>query len=151
MRIAECVGGSAYPVVGISLDGKVRNNVFVLHALSRVAHSQQVRHLDVFPAILILFTYATTAFTEACVANLAFRHQYLTTCCSNSLGHVGACFLRDALVALAVVVGANVKDGMIFAVVPLNQFVVFLDEREEAVSAFLQFLALIHLRQQPAT
>ena len=59
--------------------------------------------------------------------------------------------MADALVALAVVVGTHIEDGMIFAVIPTDELVVFLDKREEAVAAILVLAALLHLSQKPRT
>ena len=59
--------------------------------------------------------------------------------------------LRNALIALAVVVGAYVEDGMILAVVPFYQLVVLAYEREEATATGTRLLlvALLYLCQQP--
>ena len=59
--------------------------------------------------------------------------------------------LRNALIALAVVVGAYVEDGMILAVVPFYQLVVLAYEREEATATGTRLLlvALLNLCQQP--
>ena len=54
---------------------------------------------------------------------------------------------RDALIALAVVVGADVEDGVVFAVVPSNERVVGFLEGEEIVLGPL--LAMLQLGQQP--
>ena len=49
------------------------------------------------------------------------------------------------------VVGANVEDGMILAIVPFYQLVVLAYEREEATATgtCLLLVALLNLRQQP--
>ena len=60
------------------------------------------------------------------------------------MGVVGA---GDALIALTVVVGTHIKDGMVFAVVPADKFLVALGEREEIVVAALVLLALFDLSQ----
>ena len=49
------------------------------------------------------------------------------------------------------VVCTNIKDGMVFAVVPANHFIVLFREREEIVGTHTQLLALLHLRQKPRT
>ena len=68
-----------------------------------------------------------------------------------SLRHMLARSLRDALIALAVVIGAYVEDGVVFAIVPLYQLVVLAYEREEAAAsgARLLLVALFNLRKQP--
>ena len=49
------------------------------------------------------------------------------------------------------VVGTDVEDGMVLAVVPANKLVILLDEREESVLLLLVLLTALHLRQQPRT
>ena len=62
------------------------------------------------------------------------------------MGVVGA---GDALIALAVVVGTHIEDGVILAVVPTDELVVALGEREEIVATALVLFALLYLCQQP--
>ena len=57
--------------------------------------------------------------------------------------------LGDTLVALTVVIGTDIEDGVVLAVVPSDQFVVFLGKREEAVVTVLMLTTLLHLGQQP--
>ena len=56
----------------------------------------------------------------------------------------------DALIALAVVVGANIKERMVFPVIPFYQLIIFLHKREEVVATLWSRLALEHLGQEPA-
>ena len=49
------------------------------------------------------------------------------------------------------VVGADIEDGMILAVVPADEFIVLLDEREEARASVIKLLAFLHLSQEPRT
>ena len=58
-------------------------------------------------------------------------------------------FLGDALVALAVVIGTDIKEGVVFAVVPTDEHIFFLGEREEVVAALSHLSALLHLCQEP--
>ena len=50
------------------------------------------------------------------------------------------------------VVGADVENGVVLTVVPANQLIVLLGEREEVVAASVaQLTAFLHLSQQPGT
>ena len=95
--------------------------------------------------------HAPTALAETRIAYLPTAHEDLTARLSDSLCHMGGRFFGDALVTLAMVVGTNIEDGMVFTVVPSDEFVVFLDEREETVARLGHLSAFFHLRQQPTT
>ena len=150
MGVAERVGRCAYPLVGLCLDGEVRNGVLVLHALGCVAHGKEVRHLDVLPTILILLAHTAAALAETGIADVAFRHEHLATRGTNGHGHVGTRLLGYALVALAMVVGTHIEDGVVLAVVPAYELIVFLYEREEIVGTLFELAALLYLCEQPA-
>ena len=105
----------------------------------------------VFPAVLELLSHTTTAFREACITNLRVVHQYLSTGLTDSFFNVGVVGAGDALIALTVIVGTYIEDGMIFTVVPADKLVVALGELEEIVASTLMLLALLHLCQQPRT
>ena len=62
---------------------------------------------------------------------------------------MGRSFFGDALIALAVVVGADVEDGVVLAVVPAYESVVFLDKGEKVVARLSHLAALLHLCQEP--
>ena len=47
------------------------------------------------------------------------------------------------------VVSTNIEDGMILSVIPTNQFVVFLNEREEIISTVAVLLTFLDLCQKP--
>ena len=156
--VAESLRRSANPLFGISLDGEVGQlgGLDVLAAASvlarnEVSYTYKIRLLDVLPAILELLCRASAALREACVAYLVAFHKYLSAGFVYSLCNVGACSLCYALIALAVVVGTHVKDGMVLAVVPLDKLVVLSDEGEESVlsGTCLLLAALLYLRQQP--
>jgi hypothetical protein len=95
------------------------------------------------------FGRAAAALGETRVANLAIGGEDLSARLAYGLSHVAAGLLGDALVALAMVVGAYVEDGVVLAVVPSDKHVVLADEREEVVAALLRQPALLHLGQQP--
>ena len=75
--------------------------------------------------------------------------QYAPLGVVNSLFHMFVGGLGDALVTLAVVVGAYIKYGMVVAVVPSDELVVFFDELEESVTSRFLVPALFYLCQQP--
>ena len=57
--------------------------------------------------------------------------------------------LGDALITLTMIIGTHIEDGMILAIVPANQLIILLDEREEVIATLLMLLALLHLGQEP--
>ena len=102
-----------------------------------VVERQKVGLGRVFPAILELLGLTTAALMEAGVADLAVVGEHLSARRCNGLRHLRTAGHRDALVTLAVVIGADIIDGMVLAVVPADDLVVLLDEREETVVAVL--------------
>ena len=89
------------------------------------------------------------ALGEPGIADFLAIHQNLSLGLADSFCHMRRSLLGDALVALAVVVGADIKDGVVFAVVPADEHVVFLDKREKIVAALSHVSALLHLCQEP--
>ena len=49
------------------------------------------------------------------------------------------------------VIGTDIKNGMILAVVPADEFVILLDKREETVLMFTSLFTTTHLCQKPRT
>ena len=49
------------------------------------------------------------------------------------------------------VIGTDIEDGMVFAVIPANELIVLLDEREETVFPLTTLLSPTHLCQKPRT
>ena len=109
----------------------------------------QVRHLDVLPAVLILVGLSATTLAEARVANLPVVHQDLSSCGIHGFRNLRIACPRDALIALAVVVGTDVEDGVVLAVVPTDAFAFALDEREERRWLPGSFLTTLHLGIEP--
>ena len=105
----------------------------------------------VFPAILILFCITATALVETGVADLIAIGQHLSAGFEDGLFDMGTGGLGDTLIALAVVVGTDIEDGVILAVVPADEFIVLSREREEAIGTLLMLLALGHLGEEPRT
>ena len=58
--------------------------------------------------------------------------------------------LGYALIALAVIVGADIEYCVVASVVPAYEFVVFLYEREKVVAASLLLVPALNLCEQPA-
>ena len=129
----------------------LREDLLVVGIAVGVVERDEVGLGRVFPAVLELFGLAATAFVEAGIADLSVVGEHLSAGLGDGLCHMGVAGLGDALIALAVVVGTDVEDGMVFAVVPADDLIIFLDEGEEAVVAVLVTLALLHLCQEPGT
>ena len=89
----------------------------------------------IFPAVLELLGNATAALTEAGITDFAIIHQDLSTSGLDSFHNMDIICFRDTLVALTMVIGAYIKDGMVVTIVPAYQLIIFLHEREEAVAA----------------
>ena len=115
-----------------------------------VAHSREIFHILVLPAVFILLAHSSATLTEACVTYLVAGHQNLSTCLFHGLCHMYARRFGYALIALAVVVGADIEYGMVASVVPAYEFVVLLYEREEVVAAPLLLVPALYLCEQPA-
>ena len=88
---------------------------------------------------------------ESGVADLAVVGEDLSTRLADGFLHVTVACMDDALITLTVVVGTDVEDGMVVAIVPADQLVVLLDEREEVIGSVLVLATLLHLGQQPRT
>ena len=93
-----------------------------------VGHGTEVGFRHVLPAILKFLGHTTAALAEACVAYLATMAKHLSAGGLHRLRHALLRGTGDALVALAVVVGAHVEDGVVLAVVPSDDLVLLLDE-----------------------
>ena len=88
---------------------------------------------------------------ETGIADLVAIGEHLSASLADGLLDMRTRGLGDALITLAVVVGADIEDGMVFAVVPADELIVLTGEGEEAVGAFLMLLALLHLGEEPRT
>ena len=76
--------------------------------------------------------------------------QQLSAGGSYCFGHGGTGCFGYSLVALAMVIGANIEYGMIFAVVPADVFGIGFDKGEKAFVFVTQGLAFLYLGKQPA-
>ena len=114
-----------------------------------VLDGAQVGHFDVLPTVLILVCLTTATLAEACVANLSFVHQDLPSRGIDGFRHLRIAGAGDALIALAVVVGADVEDGVVLTVVPADALALTLDEGEEGCRSVGFFLPSLHLGMEP--
>ena len=90
------------PVVGVTIRTGNRNEVWLGNVL---------------PTILKLLGLAATAFREAGIADFTVVCQNLTTGLSDGLDYRGVVGMSNSLITLAMVVGADIEDGVVFAVV----------------------------------
>ena len=74
------------------------------------------------PAILKFLHHAAARLAEASVAQGSAMHEHLSPRGTDGLLHLLGRGAGDALIALAVVVGAHVKVHMVVAVPPLDEF-----------------------------
>ena len=103
----------------------------------------------ILPTILELLGIATTTLMETGVADVAIVGKNLTSSLGDGFSHVGVAGIGDALVTLAMVVGTDIKDGVVFTIVPANDLIVFLDKREETVGSVFVTTAFFHLGEYP--
>lgn len=121
----------------------------MFHAQGDVANRREISLRRVLPAILEFLGYSAAAFRESCIADFFAVHQNLSLGLADGFSYMGRCFLGDTLVALAVVVGTYIKEGVVFAVVPADEHIFLLGEGEEVVAALSHLSALLHLCQEP--
>ena len=76
--------------------------------------------------------------------------EHLAARFGHGLLHCRPCGAGDALVALAMVVGANVEERVVVAVVPTYELAAVAHETEEAARITRVATAPLHLAQQPA-
>ena len=104
----------------------------------------------VFPTVFELFGRSAAAFRETCVADIIPRRENLSACGFDGFHHGLVAGSRDALIALAMVVGTYVEYRMVFAVVPTDQLSVAFVEREESTVVVTQLFAFFYLGIEPA-
>ena len=103
-----------------------------------VFHTLEIRMMLVFPTAFELLGAPSAAFRETGIAHRAFVGQDLASRGSDGFLHLATGSTGDALIALAVVVGTDIKDSVVFAVVPADEFVVCFFEGEEILPAVAQ-------------
>ena len=109
----------------------------------------QIGDTYIFPTILVFIGLPATTLAKASVANLSVVHQNLSASGIDSLCHLGIVCPGNALIALAMVVGTNVEDGMVFTVVPADALSFAFDEGEEWCRTVCPFLTALHLGIKP--
>ena len=115
----------------------------------RILYRLEVWFGRIFPAILEFLCHTTATLGEAGIAYFIVIHKRLTASGAQCLYHIRLRGIRDALIALTMVVGTNIKNGVVFAVVPANQLVIFLHKREESTFLLIAVGTFFHLRKQP--
>ena len=108
---------SPNPAFGFFLYGQVGEEGGFL-ACFPIPSAVQVRVQSVAPAILELLKGTSAALGESGVAYLVFVHQHLTAGVGHCLPYLFGRCTGDALVALAMVIGTDVKAGVGIAFVP---------------------------------
>ena len=141
--VAESFGGGADPAVGFGFLRQI-GQCGVRFAVSLFG---QIGVSGVFPAVLELLEGTAAAFGETGVANLSVGRQYLAAGSGNGLFHNISGCTCNALVALAMVVGAYIETCVVFSVVPANQLFVGLRKGRVVSLGFGDFLILLYLCQ----
>ena len=80
----------------------------------------------VFPTVLELLSLTAAALREACIADIAIVGENLSAGLMDGLCHMRTGGFGDALIALTVVVGTDIEDRVVFAIVPADDLIVFL-------------------------
>ena len=146
--MAEAVGGFHDPSAGLGFVREIRQGLLG----EDVATGLEVGIVLLVPAGTEALRGTTAAFREAGVAELVVVDEDFTAGFGHRTAHIVKGFGGDALIALAMVVGADVEEDVVTAVVPADEFVGFMDEAEEslAVGGLLE-TAVEHLAEEPAT
>ena len=149
MCVAEGCRSLPYPVFRLLLVRQVgQGTVFFF---LEVAHGGEVGIMLVLPTIFKFLGRSAATLRETCVANLVVIHQQLPTGGLYGFCHRSVRCFRDALITLAMVVGAHVEDGVVLTVIPTNVFVLRLDERKETIALVAHRLAFLYLGEKPAS
>ena len=100
---------------------------------------------DRFPAMFELFRHTSATFGKAGIADRFAIHQYFSPCLVDHLldDRVGS--TGNSLVALTMVVGTDIENVMVFAVVPADVFCFSLEEGKEVAALFAEGLPLFNL------
>ena len=125
-------------------------DVGVVSVAIGIFYRRKVGVWGVFPTVLVFVGASAAALAKTCVADFAVIGEDLAACGIDGLLYLRGYSSCDALVSLAVVVGTDVEDGVVFAVVPSYQFGVGTCEGEEVMPFECEFLAFLHLGIEPA-
>ena len=142
-RVAERRRVAPYPLFSLLFPGEVRQRRTDARKIPgrNISDTGQVRQMLVLPAIFEFFGRSAAAFRETCVADVIPRREDLPACGFDGFHHGLVAGPRDALIALAMVVGTYVEYRMVFAVVPTDQLSVAFAEREESTVVVTQLFA----------
>src|SRR5689334_13674798 len=86
-------------------------------------HRRKIGNILILPGGCIALSYTAAGFRKPRIANAAVIPQKLSRSRTNRFGSGWRRYLCDPLIALAMVIGANVKIRMCFAAVPAADFV----------------------------
>ena len=75
-----------------------------------------------------LLGLTAAALREACVADIAIVGENLSAGLMDGLCHMRTGGFGDTLIALTVVVGTDIEDRVVFAIIPADDLIVFLCE-----------------------
>ena len=103
----------------------------------------------VFPTVLEFLCLTATALGETGIADLILIGKYLSAGLANGFCHLLVVGFCDALITLAMVIGTDIKDGVILAIVPADKLIILLRKREEAVATLFVPATFLDLSQQP--
>ena len=106
---------------------------------------------DWFPAMLELFRYTSAAFGEAGIADVFTIRQYFASCLVDHLLDNRSRGAGNSLVTLAMIVGTDIEDIMVFAIVPADQLFVVPVIALSLLFFSCQAEVLFDLCEQPAT
>ena len=126
MRIAEAFRLGTNPFSSFLFVGKVRKG-----DIGRaVSDCLKIRIILLFPAIAEFLGNSATAFGKTGIAYFSSFSQYLAAGRTDSFRNIGTGSLGDALIPLAMIIGAYIEDGVFFAVVPSQvSFSVLMNEK----------------------
>ena len=116
-----------------------------------IVERNEIRLRRIFPAILELLRLSATTLREARITDFILVCQNLSASGLNGLFYGRTRLFGDALITLAMVIGTDIEDGMVVAVVPANHLIILLDKREERSPTLFLSLTFGHLRQEPRT
>ena len=98
-----------------------------------------------FPAVLKTFGHSSATLREASIADDAVVEQDFTPCFLDSFLYDRIGFSGDPLVTLAVIIGTDIEQHVIFSVVPTNQLLLILLATGIGFFTFGQLLVFLDL------
>ena len=139
------------PCLEVVIVEYLTQNLSVIRVAERIFDGVQIGNLDVLPAVLILVCLTSATLSKSRIANLSVVHQHLSSGCANCLSHLRIAGPCDALIALAMVVGTDIKDGMVFSIVPTDALAFAFHESEEWSWLLGMLLSPLHLGIEPTS